>query len=876
VRAVAIGWSLLLVAGCRSASDPPRAGPAGPAFASKPAVTRDGGAVRIAFAATGETDVAVFVEDAKGHVLRHLAAGVLGRNPPAPLVAGSLKQSLVWDGKDDLGRPAEGGPFRVRVGLGLRPAFESLIGFRPEALGGVRGLATGPGGELYVFHCYGSAHPHDGTTVCTVLGRDGKYLKTILPYPANLPEAKLKGLKRVDLGNGIKVPFIYQFETRSMIPGLGDLPSQRPVVTRDGRLAFVGVQEGPQPFAQAGEARLTVVHTDGSVPEGGVLRAPIAPLTDSAASLALSPDEKTIYATGVRACTHQAVKPGSKGACGDCEHSGNTWEHTAPDRMVYRLGWGDAPAESFGRDLGLKEPVSVATDQAGKVYVADLADDRIAVFKPDGAPAGSIKVSRPQRVEVHRKTGAVYVLSGDKGLALVKLTADGREVARAELPLGGKGGFFPIRRPVMALDDSAEPAVLWVGGPLLRVEDRGESFGEPVRAVPDAADGGPGSIGPVMDLSLDRERGLLYVSHGWRYHTAAGTWEKLTAPGIPMWPGSSPSSANGTVGLDGNYYVCVGNYYATPESIRDRSSTMANPPGSKGCYLCRQGPDLKLRPFPASGEQEGRLRAPAMDFGCGQTADARGNVYVIWKKAPADPGDGARAHALYLYGPDGQLKKAKLVDAEFAHIRSVRVDRAGNIYLAVGLRPGRDQLPPGLAGALPEGPEDRDAVNGVNGYPLLYGSIVKFGPAGGVIRKGSGGLPCNYGYGVATEVKGAQWLFPGASTVASWKAPGNIMACYCELPGLDVDGFGRSFFCDAGRFRVGVIDTAGNRICWFGGYGNQDSAGPASAIPAPELAFCWPQAVAVDDAAAYVGDRLNRRIVRVKLGYAVEQSLAVP
>jgi hypothetical protein len=93
---------------------------------------------------------------------------------------------------------------------------------------------------------------------------------------------------------------------------------------------------------------------------------------------------------------------------------------------------------------------------------------------------------------------------------------------------------------------------------------------------------------------------------------------------------------------------------------------------------------------------------------------------------------------------------------------------------------------------------------------------------------------------------------------------------------LDVDGFGRSFFCDAGRFRVGVIDTAGNELGWIGGYGNQDSAGPGSAIPKPEIAFAWPQAVAVGDQAVYVGDRLNRRIVRVKLGYAVEQNCEVP
>jgi hypothetical protein len=97
----------------------------------------------------------------------------------------------------------------------------------------------------------------------------------------------------------------------------------------------------------------------------------------------------------------------------------------------------------------------------------------------------------------------------------------------------------------------------------------------------------------------------------------------------------------------------------------------------------------------------------------------------------------------------------------------------------------------------------------------------------------------------------------------------------CESPRFDVDGFGRSFFPDACQFRVGVIDTAGNEICWFGSYGNQDSAGPNSDIPTPDIPLYWPQAVAVGDDALYIGDRLNRRIVRVKLTYKAEATCLI-
>ncbi|MCX7806941.1 MAG: hypothetical protein N3A38_17415, partial [Planctomycetota bacterium] len=126
-----------------------------PAFVTKPTATRDGDAVRIAFAVSAPTDVAVYVEDDKGRAIRHLAAGVLGPNAPEPLQKDSLAQNLVWDGRDDDGKKAEGGPFKVRVGLGLKPVWGGVAFAKPEEIGpnrieGVIGLATGPDGRLYV------------------------------------------------------------------------------------------------------------------------------------------------------------------------------------------------------------------------------------------------------------------------------------------------------------------------------------------------------------------------------------------------------------------------------------------------------------------------------------------------------------------------------------------------------------------------------------------------------------------------------------------------------------------------------------------------------------------------------------------------------
>ncbi|MHC4917558.1 MAG: hypothetical protein ACYTGB_18945 [Planctomycetota bacterium] len=84
-----------------------------PSFASKPSARKTGDKVSISFAVSAPTDVEVSVLDAKGRIVRHLAAGLLGGKtpPPAPLKPG-LKQELRWDLRDDFGRSARNGPSR--------------------------------------------------------------------------------------------------------------------------------------------------------------------------------------------------------------------------------------------------------------------------------------------------------------------------------------------------------------------------------------------------------------------------------------------------------------------------------------------------------------------------------------------------------------------------------------------------------------------------------------------------------------------------------------------------------------------------------------------------------------------------------------------
>jgi hypothetical protein len=245
------------------------------------------------------------------------------------------------------------------------------------------------------------------------------------------------------------------------------------------------------------------------------------------------------------------------------------------------------------------------------------------------------------------------------------------------------------------------------------------------------------------------------------------------------------------------------------------------------------------------------------------TADAQGNIYALWEMRDGT----AQNNELHVLAPDGSVK-GKPIESEIRLLNSVRLDYQGNIYLALGVRPGKEMLPSWLKGQIPDGRSDPDAVMDLNYYPLMYGSIVKFSPKGGKVKTGAGGTTCSYGFENSVDIAGAEWVHFGASNVPSWRTKGTPDICLCESPRFDVDGFGRSFFPDALGFRVGILDTAGNHIAWFGKYGNADSTGP-------EIGLQWPHEICVSDEAAYVADRLNRRVVAVKLAYAAEEILPV-
>src|SRR6185436_5286245 len=121
------------------------------AFSRKPSVSRSGGKTTVSFAVSSPTDVEVSVLDSKGAVVRHLAAGLLGgtKEPPEPLKPG-LSQTVEWDGLDDFGKAAAGGPYRIRVRAGTGVKFGRFIGEDPCTFGGITSVAADETGNVYI------------------------------------------------------------------------------------------------------------------------------------------------------------------------------------------------------------------------------------------------------------------------------------------------------------------------------------------------------------------------------------------------------------------------------------------------------------------------------------------------------------------------------------------------------------------------------------------------------------------------------------------------------------------------------------------------------------------------------------------------------
>jgi len=857
---------------------------------SAPRAVAAGGGVKISFAVSAPTDVEVAVLDAKNKIIRHLAAGLLGRSAPAPLMKGSLRQELSWDRRDDLGKPAAGGPFKVRVRISARPRLEKHLGWKAGIPGPINGVAVGAGGEVYVLT---RSWVGQGRNDLMVFDREGKYLRTVMPYSAKAPAERTRSVGQLEF-DGRRVPVVFNGHGHSLSPLTVKMPRQNMAWNPKGHL--VAVSTLATAYEHGLPRHLLAFDPAGGAPEGmkfvgPELRPPTGitwghgegddPCFDHVAA---SPDGKWIYYT----------------------HSTFYNRHA-----VYRLRWGEDKGSGVEAgwlgldnrpgtdDKHLNDPQGLAVDAAGRVYVCDRGNNRVVVASPEGKALGSFTVEDPEQIAVHPKSGEVYVLcrqappgstpkdTGPMSMKEYRAWKVRRAARRAKAPprrkpklikfAAWKQGGQPRQLArldrgfsLMALDPGASPPKLWAVSKysLLPVVDNG---GKLVPGEPVGRGGGLGHPGRVVG-DPQRNRVLVYnLSSNYKVDAldlATGRKTRLL-----------DSVSDFAVAPDGSIYG-TGKYNSKQLLRFDAAGKPLNFPGSDSNVV-------RTAPFSVLGVNLGMR---------GMTVSPAGDIYLL--RVNREKGTSNRVD---VFGPDGKLKKAALVDGMGIGDCGIGVDPRGNIYLGVNVKPRDALLPPEFRGKVP-------AVNWLcwaqwtwhyrpapwyysmrNEYLYHLGAVVKFGPDGGSfygrggkfygerktatpaastqnVPAGAAEYQTGYLYHPVKAV-GVKWRYPGMGIVPASERYWGDPACVCMTSRLGVDAFGRVYVPNCFGFCVDVLDTDGNRLARFGRYGNADDKG---------LSFAWPAFVDEAGGKVFVSDSVNRRVTVIGFEHSDSAECPVP
>lgn len=578
-------------------------------FTREPTVTKvDLDRYEITFAAKGKCDVAVAVEDTTGRIVRHIVYGVLGANAPAPLRKDSLEQTLYWDGKDEFGKYVKNPEqCRVRVSLGLKPAFNKIIGWHPKDTSDGRpifGMAAAADG-VYVLECPQFGHPtlrrydHDTNYVQTIYPWDPDKLDRIIIPKRTLPDARIWRDNLPPLGS-------------RHVPVLANYGGTDPVDMVEQNPTCMAVAAGKIGLYTRGEhhdiRRLLRLRTDGTTGGesivGGLFTAPTNKGGQGAsfagqAHITLSPDGRWVYVTGLSRGT-------AKDGVGQrrdtrLERPPYTWN------AVFRFSWDDTGVVVEGRDAFLGEasrdpkkagadsdnshfdnPQGLACDSAGRLYVADHGNHRIQVFSADGKYLKTIPVKQPQEIAVHPRTGEIYILcfrrndasgvNDKETVTLIKLGAlDNpvelmRQSFTAVIPGDPRLLGYPV--PLLAVDGWASETRVWLvyeSGVVRVYSERGakwelyDDFEDDVRRAghsPHAMHGRK-----MGYLCVDPVRGHLYRicsrTRKNRIDPEEGkTWQPLNLNGLPHTGDDWMGLEDAVVGWDGLLYTRTLKYVA--------------------------------------------------------------------------------------------------------------------------------------------------------------------------------------------------------------------------------------------------------------------------------------------------------------------------
>ena len=758
----------------------------------------------------------------------------------------------------------QAGRSRCACAWGLQVKLANFIGEDPYIFGAINSIATDEDGNLYAMAHAGGANQNFDTL--RVFTPEGKYLRTLIPFSADLPAEAAAAAATFDAASktfrpknqSSQLPVFYPWGSGARLVSAS---KKGGIVLTFGTDVYRmdlngGNVKGPAPMWNA---KSGLKNPAWNIPQ-----------------LTVSADGRYIYYSNVANTQYDTKAPGEIGAAfpqgrvyrQDSTKSGadpeKYFDLTLPDWSAAKYwmpnAWNKRTA-SYGMNL----------DAKGDLYVCDLVNQEVAQVGAEGKKTAAAKAPWPERVHVN-PAGDLYVVcrleapkDGFVGKKLVKITGrNGSAKVVAELPLKGHVG------EASALGMISGKPVLWLagGGEMWCVQDQGSAFG----LLETAFKPRPNAQVDWNRIGVDPERDEVYTSNGvnnlWRYDGKTGQGDILKLNHTPF------LGVDLAVGYDGLLYIRTGASYSGP--------------------LERYTHDLKPAPF-ASGSHVlsnhiySRFGVGNCEKGLG--VGPKGECYINfmygWNKyfIAGFGADGKAIEGNYLKGkaPGGKGYPAELNSAVVGPITAssggIRVDVRGNIYLGLRLLPKDFVRPAGF---------EKDQA-----YNSWTGSVVKFPPSGGTVQgeikdddqpasgTGTGTIPVDRGLVLA----GATAVYGGIGPFSGNGWGGGGSCCVCRVPRFDVDRYGRIVMPNVVTNSVLLLDNAGNKILEFGAYGNFDSqfknpnleAGKAGkpTVAVPEIPLTWPTGAGFSEQSIYVNDTYSRRALRVERVYAAEAVCAV-
>ncbi|MBL8026822.1 MAG: hypothetical protein JNL74_10455, partial [Fibrobacteres bacterium] len=764
----------------------------------------------VSFELNRAADVEVAIIDLRDStILRHLAAGVLGSNPPPPLAPTVLAQNINWNGKDDRGVvttiPAASLGVRVRAGMSVE--WNNMVGNDPYSFttGGelwwyIKGTVADAEGNLYV---YGSSNRSIGFTV-RCYDSLGNYKKTVFPFPSSLSNAQVTG-HSVNIDGAGKYT-IKTGTTRSVL-NLSGLVIGGTIFNHSnhahGLPQMVHMQDNSDLCFVGDINKLCMLKKDGSregtATQMNLITSPTMNTTNMGETFWLceSQDKQNYYVTGLWELKgSNAVDTGFWRDGQVFKINKTTGAATSVIRLdtipltsslrIARLGAG-------GTDNWIRYSSfhGVTVDDSGHIFVCDRMNKRIGVYDTTGAYLGGIPLQYAEQVKVHSKTGAIYATtryastlsSNNKWIKLYKFnTWRNAPAAVCSTVVTTTVDYYEAQSYLTTIEQG-NGALIWVSH--LRMPEQAKLFrdgGNTFTYVKGLADASKNYLAGFDRIAVNKKYDIVYVNDGWSKMAQISNWSNPKMSPCSLATGQQIDGMDMAVSHDNQLYVMKGGdcggqvyryglnangKYSPAKWTNSDSNVLAGLPSRRGSHQGFYGmaiaPDKKVAVYVAPWSTTIKLSSVNLLADSGQNT----SLYQTCYPFPKDADTLIKATSSLLIG-------------------GFQFDLQGNLYVGASIRSKNHRRPAGYGTD--------------NGYAKGVGSVFKFSAGslkGGMIQTHGG--CCAVDTIAETYSSGYEKLYlTGVGPFSAYEY------CSCRTPRFDVDGYGRLFLPNAITQKVAV------------------------------------------------------------------------